>query len=110
MLIDLDKSKEEWWTLTGPGQIRTIAEHYKIFEHLFGDAYFTPVVPISIHYSLADDICAPVHRGNLLKARHVAAEPSVAYNAQKDTLWTLLMTTPDGNFVDAEKEICHWFV
>ncbi|XP_043287025.1 39S ribosomal protein L38, mitochondrial isoform X2 [Venturia canescens] len=110
LYIDLEKSKEEWWQLSGPSQILMIADHYEIFQHLFGDAYFMPVVPLNINYSQSQDSYIPVHRGNLMKARDVAIEPSVTYDVDKNTLWTLLLTTPDGNFVDSSKEICHWFV
>lgn len=108
--IDLDKAKEEWWHLSGPSQIRTIAEHYGIFEHLFGDAYFTPVVPLHADYDLGNDCITKVHRGNLMKPVETVNEPTVYWDAKPDSLWTLLLTTPDCNFINSSNELCHWFM
>ena len=110
MKIDLDQVRDEWSTLNGPGQIRTIAEYYGVFEHLFGDAYFTPVISLNIDYAVNDDLAAVVSRGNLMKPSETAEAPRVQYDAAEDSLWSLLLTTPDGNFVDSEKELCHWFM
>jgi hypothetical protein len=29
---------------------------------------------------------------------------------KSNTLWTLLLTNPDGNFEDGNKEVVHWFM
>lgn len=35
---------------------------------------------------------------------------SVNSQSDGDTLWTLVLTNPDGHFTDNEKEYVHWFV
>lgn len=39
-----------------------------------------------------------------------SVEPFVSYASQEDSLWTLIMTSPDGNLEDHSKELLHWFV
>lgn len=46
--IDLEKVDEDWTKSSGPYQIKDIANHYGIYEHLFGDAYFIPRVFLTI--------------------------------------------------------------
>jgi large subunit ribosomal protein L38 len=47
--IDLDTVKAEWYKTGGPFHIRKVAEHYGVFNDLFGRyAYFTPRVPLTI--------------------------------------------------------------
>lgn len=47
-----------------------MAEYYGIFEHLFGDAYFTPYIQMDINY---ENNCkkVPVYRGNIIKPNEV---------------------------------------
>lgn len=70
--MPLDKIKEEWWQTTGPYQVRQLAQHYGVFEHLFGDAFFTPRVSLDISYPLEDGKMAPVCYGNVLKPGEVS--------------------------------------
>lgn len=62
---------------------------------------------------------APVYNGNTLKPTHAKNAPIVSFDAAKklvagqsdgDTLWTLVLTNPDGHFTEGEKEYVHWFV
>lgn len=47
--IDLDESKYDYFKTSAPFHIKKIAEHYGIFEHLFGRyAYFVPRVSMDI--------------------------------------------------------------
>lgn len=32
------------------------------------------------------------------------------FQEEKDTLWTLVLTNPDGHLQDSEKEYVHWFM
>lgn len=108
----MKKLKNDWWLTNAPSNIRTIADHYGIYNDLFGDAYFYPTIPLDIQYDFGDDEkVAVVHRGNLLKPSEAKNEPIVKWNSpNKDDLWCLLLTTPDGNFTDRELEYCHWFM
>lgn len=47
--IDLDEVKKDWLISCGPYHIRDIANHYSVYEHLFGAAYFVPRIPLNIH-------------------------------------------------------------
>lgn len=104
--------KKEWLTQGGPQHIQQIAEHYGVFEHLFGDAYFAPVVPLHVKYNIGGDKVAPVYYGNVLKPSDTASAPEVEFNSPKgnDGLWTLIMTNPDGHLTENNKEYVHWFV
>ncbi|XP_015127237.1 39S ribosomal protein L38, mitochondrial [Diachasma alloeum] len=107
--IDLKAAKEDWWQTDAPSHIKTIAEHYGIFNDLYGDAYFYPTIPLEINYEVNEETIATVHRGNLLKPNEVKNIPFVKYTAEPSSLWTLLLTTPDGNLTNRELEYCHWF-
>jgi large subunit ribosomal protein L38 len=51
--IDLNAVKAEWFKTGGPFQIRKLAEHYGIFNDLFGKhAYFTPRVSLTIKVTI----------------------------------------------------------
>lgn len=39
-----------------------------------------------------------------------AVKPFVSYEAAEDSLWTLVMTSPDGNLEDHNKELLHWLM
>lgn len=94
-----------------PQHIHKIAEHYGVFNDLYGDAYFYPIVSLIIDYDFgSEDKLARVHRGNLIKSCEAKNAPSVTYKAEPDSLYTLLLTTPDGNFSDPTYEYCHWFM
>jgi large subunit ribosomal protein L38 len=72
VVIPLEKTKETWWETSGPHQVRQVAQHYGVFDHLFGDAYFTPRTSLNISYSQNDDTVAPVFYGNVLKPSEVS--------------------------------------
>lgn len=112
---------DEWLKTSGPLQIKRIAEHYKVFQHLFGDAYFVPRVSLDIKYNLEDgDSQAPVYYGNLLKPKDAQKAPEIKFDASfsfnnekvdvTKTLWTLLMTNPDGHFEKENAEYVHWLM
>lgn len=49
---DLDSIREEWLKSNGQSQIKEIAKHYGIYEHLFGYAHFTPRIPLDIKVNI----------------------------------------------------------
>ncbi|KAK2582346.1 hypothetical protein KPH14_004682 [Odynerus spinipes] len=109
--IDLDKIKEIWWKTNAPDHICRIAKHYGIYQDLYGDAYFLPTVPLQIDYNLeSDDLLARVYHGNVIKPKEASNPPIINYDGSSDTLWTILMTTPDGNLQNSNNEYCHWFI
>ena len=68
--IPLDEVYDEWVKFEGPAHLKRIADHYGIFEHLFGDAYFYPVAPLNIAYEVNNEY-APVYYGNQIKPNEV---------------------------------------
>lgn len=108
--VDLNKVKEVWLDTSSPFHTRRIADHYRIFQDLFGDAYFAPVVPLEIGYNIEDDTLARVYTGNIIKPSEACEAPMVKYKTPKDALWTLVMSTPDGNMQNSSNEYCHWLL
>ncbi|XP_045477739.1 39S ribosomal protein L38, mitochondrial [Harmonia axyridis] len=109
LMIDLDEAYKEWSVTIAPQHLKRIADHYGIFEHLYGYAYFYPKVALDVTFS-SDDVLYPVYFGNTIKPEDAKKKPIVKYSCEKDTLWTLLLTNLDGHFTDNDKEYVHWFI
>ncbi|VEN48228.1 unnamed protein product [Callosobruchus maculatus] len=109
LLIDLEEVRQVSATTSAPNYIKNIADHYGVFEHLFGDAYFYPRVSLNIVYGTEDD-GLPVYYGNVLKPSDAKTAPKISYNSDKDSLWTLILTNPDSHFTEKDKEYVHWFI
>ncbi len=69
--LSLDDSYDEWQRTSGPKFVKRIAEHYGVFEHLFGDAYFYPVTPLRISFKSSDEEYTPVYFGNPIRPKDV---------------------------------------
>ncbi|KAG4074379.1 hypothetical protein HA402_008788 [Bradysia odoriphaga] len=121
LVVDLNDVKTEWLSSNGQRHIKEIASHYGVFEHLFGKyAYFLPRVPLTIKYPVNETDYLPVYYGNLLKPSEAAKQPEVSFDSNinltrdkqpsKDTLWSLVLTNPDGHHNDSEQEYVHWFI
>lgn len=109
--VNLEDVKNEWLRTSGPYQIRRIAEHYGIYQHLFGDAYFTPRTVLNVQYPLPDDEYAvPVYYGNIIKPIDVKTKPDIFFESDPGTLWTLALTNPDGHLTKQDSEYVHWLV
>ncbi|CAD1470413.1 unnamed protein product [Heterotrigona itama] len=108
--LNLEEARKIWLETTGPYNVRKIADHYGIYQDLFGNAFFFPAIHLDVNYSMDDDTLVKVCTGNVIKPAEARESPNVAYKAQDDTLWTLVMCTPDGNLVNSNNEYCHWFL
>lgn len=100
--------KKDWLEAEGQFQVKKIAEHYGIYEHLFGFAYFLPRITLDIkvrgqfyfsisrrggfidksvflrfQYAVSADEYAPVYYGNTLKPTHAKNQPEVIFDAKK---------------------------
>lgn len=110
LLIDLEEARRDWTKTSGPQQIKQVADHYGVFNDLFGDAYFVPRVALEILYNVSDEDQLPVYYGNVVKPAMAVKQPEISYEASDDSLWTLILTNPDGHFTDEESEYVHWFI
>ncbi|XP_043522800.1 39S ribosomal protein L38, mitochondrial isoform X1 [Frieseomelitta varia] len=109
--LNLEEVRKIWLETISPYNIRRIADHYSIFQDLFGNAFFFPIIPLEINYSINNnDTLVKVYTGNVIKPAEARELPNVGYKAQDDTLWTLVMCTPDGNLENSNSEYCHWFL
>ncbi|KAK3707405.1 hypothetical protein RRG08_034462 [Elysia crispata] len=108
--IDMVKMKEEWNRESMPEHVCQIAEHYGIFYDMFDGAYFHPVAPLDVAFGDNEKKCTPALYGNSIPAAETSKVPSIFYNSSEDSLWTLVMSSPDGNLEDNNKELLHWAV
>ncbi|CAG0898509.1 unnamed protein product, partial [Darwinula stevensoni] len=108
--IPLEEVERDWKSSGWSQQVREVATHYDVFQHLFGDAYFYPRVPLHIRYDYDEEFYTPVHFGNAIKPKEACSVPHVRYEVEPGSLWTLVLTTPDGHFRDPQAEYLHWFV
>ncbi|XP_059046394.1 large ribosomal subunit protein mL38 isoform X1 [Achroia grisella] len=108
--LDLTKARIEWLKTAGPNQKKQIADHYGIFEHLYGEGYFIPFVNLDVYYNLNDGSLLPVFSGNVVKPKEAIKYPSVGYESDANSLWTLSLTSLDGHLTEANKEYVHWLI
>jgi large subunit ribosomal protein L38 len=71
--VNLNQVHEEWVKTVAAQQIHEAAEYYNVFEDLFGEAFFYPVVPLKVLFEYEEDpsFVTPVYRGNLIKPSEV---------------------------------------
>ncbi|XP_051864450.1 39S ribosomal protein L38, mitochondrial isoform X2 [Drosophila albomicans] len=121
LVIDLEKVQQAYVKTTGQHDLRLLADHYGIFEHLFGSAFFVPRVPLTIRYELDANNLSPVYNGNVIKPSEALKAPLVDFDGQLDPItgktstqgdsyWTLLLTNPDAHYTNGEAECLHWFI
>ncbi|TSL04199.1 39S ribosomal protein L38, mitochondrial [Bagarius yarrelli] len=106
--VPLDEVKQEWEKTNGPYHIRRLAEHYGVYRDLFPMAYFVPRVMLRVAFG--EDSNAMVHYGNHLSPSQALSAPHISFEAEEDSLWTLLLTSPDEHLQDSEQEYVHWLV
>ncbi|CAK1540538.1 unnamed protein product [Leptosia nina] len=109
LVIDLEESKKVWLETLGPHHKKQIADHYGVFEHLYGEGFFTPHLNLEIFYDVKD-LCIPVYTGNVIKPSEAIQPPVVSYKSDADSLWTLVLTSLDGHLTEHNKEYVHWLV
>ncbi|XP_064007068.1 large ribosomal subunit protein mL38 [Pogoniulus pusillus] len=109
-LVPLDEVRAEWERTSGPFHKQRLAEHCGLFRDLFKGAIFTPRVALRVEYSQEDEYLVPVYYGNMVTPSEAARAPAVSYEADKDSLWTLLLTNLDGHLRDTDSEYLHWLV
>ena len=79
--VSLDDVEREWKESgLACQQLKVIADHYGIYSHLFGDAYFYPRVMMDIEFVQEDDTAVPVYRGNIVKPREVCCQHMLGQN------------------------------
>ncbi|XP_011169405.1 39S ribosomal protein L38, mitochondrial [Solenopsis invicta] len=110
LLVDLQTVREDWLRIDGISHVHRLAQHYGIYNNLYRDAYFMPTVPLNVSYELPDDKLVRVYTGNVIKPSEASKTPDVTYDAEDGSLWTLIMSTPDGNLTSRYNEYCHWLV
>lgn len=93
-------------------QVRTIAEHYGLFNDLFKYGYFIPRVPLHVHYPYEKDQVTPVYSGNRLYARDMKEQPKIEWKSlnEENEFYTLVFTNLDGHLQEDDAEVLHWFV
>nr|XP_020660767.1 39S ribosomal protein L38, mitochondrial [Pogona vitticeps] len=110
LLIPLDDVKAEWERTSGPYHKQRVAEHYGLYQDLFGDATFLPQVILRVEYSQDEEHVTPVYCGNLITPTEALNPPEVSFEADEGSLWTLLLTNLDGHLRDSNLEYVHWLV
>lgn len=70
--LSMEKVRSEWSKTSGPFHIKRVAEHFNIFQDLFGEGYFLPRVALSIQYQQKDGSFLPVYHGNQIKPNEVS--------------------------------------
>ena len=85
--------------------------HYGVFRDLYGrHAVFSNVVHLGVGFPAGvdeegDAVSAPIFYGNFVDAVHCTQAPEVEIGGDegefRDSLWTLIMSSPDQNFIQA---------
>ena len=69
--LELKEVKDKWLKEQGPYHIRSITEHYGIYSHLFGTAFFYNTTPMSVCYDYDEEFVTPVYYGNKIPPSEV---------------------------------------
>ena len=69
--IDEIQVQEDHGVECGFRNIYTVAEHYNIYQDLYGDAYFYPQMQLRIAYDIDEEFVNPVCTGNILDPAEV---------------------------------------
>lgn len=67
MEVRLEDIESERTQTNKPQHLQQAAEYFNLYQDLFGDAYFTPVIPLSVEFSVVskgEEVVSPVHAGN----------------------------------------------
>ncbi|XP_074080643.1 large ribosomal subunit protein mL38 [Macrotis lagotis] len=110
VLIPLEEVKADWEKTIGPYHKQRLAEYYGLYQHLFLGATFVPWVPLNVAYSLGEELMMPVFQGNEVTPTEAINPPEVMFEAEKGSLWTLLLTNLDGHLQEQDAEYIHWLV
>ncbi|KAG6455034.1 hypothetical protein O3G_MSEX009012 [Manduca sexta] len=108
--VDLNEVRKEWLETTGPYHKKQVADHYAVFEHLYGEGYFIPYLNLEVFYDIGDGNSLPVCSGNVIKPKEALNSPTVCYESDNNCLWTLALTNLDGHLHENQKEYVHWLV
>jgi len=121
--VDIDEVKAEHLACGALfDDIVSAADLYGVFEDLYGpDLMFKPCLDLKVSYDLDDDEhVLPVLRGNVIKPSEAKNAPEISFTNTTgsgvedtdgaDSLWTLVMTNPDGHFYEDDAECLHWMV
>lgn len=104
MEINLEEVKRDWLQTSGQYHIREVAQHYGVYQHLFGDAYFIPRVPLDVkvgldaignfsfkghvlftlfgfQFKISEEFFAPVYFGNTIKPSEAKSQPIVCFDS-----------------------------
>lgn len=108
--ISYQEVRKEWKKSHAPYHLREIADHYGIFTDLYEYGYFNPFVQLNICYDYDEKHVTPVHHGNIILPSEASKAPSVSFESEPGTLWTLVLTSLDGHLLEQDKEYLHWFV
>ncbi|MEJ1269288.1 Fas (TNFRSF6) binding factor 1 [Cricetulus griseus] len=90
--IPLEEVRAEWERTSGPYHKQRLAEYYGLYQDLFHGATFVPRVPLHVAYAVGEEDLVPVYHGNEVTPTEASQAPEVTYEADKDSLWTLLLT------------------
>ncbi|XP_001369273.3 39S ribosomal protein L38, mitochondrial [Monodelphis domestica] len=108
--IPLEEVKADWEKTVGPYHKKRLAEYYGLYQDLFLGATFVPWVPLNVAYNLGEELMMPVFHGNEVTPTEATNPPEVTYEAEKGSLWTLLLTNLDGHLQEQDAEYIHWLV
>lgn len=111
--LDVDVAEVKKEHLASGGlfdEIFMAADLYGIYEDLFANSIFRPCVQLRIEFDYDEETVTPVYRGNIIKPKEATTEPHVTFAADPDSLWTLVLTNPDGHLTQKNAEYLHWMV
>uniref|UniRef100_A0A8C9DEH6 Large ribosomal subunit protein mL38 n=1 Tax=Prolemur simus TaxID=1328070 RepID=A0A8C9DEH6_PROSS len=108
--IPLEAVRAEWERTCGPYHQQRLAEYYGLYRDLFHNATFVPRVPLHVAFAVNEEDLMPVYYGNEVTPTEAAQAPEVTYEAEEDSMWTLLLTNLDGHLLEPDAEYIHWLV
>ena len=110
MQVPLQEVQENYESEFLPVHKKNIAEHYGIFQDLFDGDFFYPTTHVDIVYNHEAEYVIPVYNGNYIFPMQAIEKPYVQWDSDENTMYTLIMTNPDGHPINDQGEYIHWAV
>ncbi|XP_057292192.1 39S ribosomal protein L38, mitochondrial-like [Hydractinia symbiolongicarpus] len=106
LMVSLEDIDKEWRKEFGLFDLNNLSKFYGLNRDLFNNDDVVAKVWLDVAFN---DV--KIHRGNIIEPKKLLQAPtSISYEAEDNSLYSLILSNLDGHPLDSTKEIVHWMV